>query len=445
MLKLVRRPMLMARLTARPTALSWVLLAALVVRLSWALRAAGAGPLFLVSGDQYSYWYLGNSIADGDGYSLPSSDAPTAYYPVGFPLVLGALYWSTNHTPLPDGEVWVTTGYHVVIGTIAVWLVHLIAESLFDRRVALIAAWITALLPGLVFYVATFSVELTFIVLMLAALAIVVRHDWPTGVPPTTARLVAFGATLGAATLVRPFAVPMLLGVLLALRQAGIGWGSAVRRTGIAAGVVVLMAVPWAIRNAIEMDAFVPISTNLGDTLCMDRTEHANGTFRFAGDDGCADPAMDEVDRNRTNATRAWTFVTSHPLKEMELVGLRAFRMMEHDHSGLDEIEANGSHSFSDTTEGTVMRAIADWFFYGVGLLAVVAAVRDRRRLLAGPRNTLVLVTGLAIFLIPLGLWGNTRFHVPLLPFMAIGAAAWWRHDAVRDRRQNHAPEVAAG
>ena len=33
------------------------------------------------------------------------SSGATAYYPPGFPLILSGLYWLTNSTPLPDGEV----------------------------------------------------------------------------------------------------------------------------------------------------------------------------------------------------------------------------------------------------------------------------------------------------------------------------------------------------
>lgn len=403
-----------------------VLVVAVLVRLAWAAYAAGAGPAFFASGDQHSYWSLGLSIADGDGYTLPSSGGePSAYYPVGFPLILGGLYFLSNKTPLPDGEVWITAGYHIVIGAVIVWLVHLIATTVFDARVALIAAWLVALFPNLVYSVATFSVELTFIAAMLAALAVAVRSDWASGEQLTTRRLVLIGLALGVATLVRPFALPLLGGLALATWQSTHRARVVLRSVAIPVGVVLLVLTPWTLRNAVELDAFVPISTNLGDTLCMDRTEDANGEFRFADEDGCADPSMAEVERNGTNATKALLFALGHPLKEAELVGLRTFRMMEHDHTSLEEIEANGSLSFTGTTQGTVFGGLADWWFYVVGTLALVGAWVDRRRLWATPARTLILVTASALLLIPIGLWGNPRFHVPLLPFLAIGAASF--------------------
>ena len=58
------------------------------------------------------------------------------------------------------------------------------------------------------------------------------------------------------------------------------------------------MMVPWTIRNAVRLDAFVPTSTNTGDTLCLDRFEGANGGFRWADHEGCADPELPEVELN---------------------------------------------------------------------------------------------------------------------------------------------------
>ena len=423
MLKIGRAPNVLALLRVPSTPLTWAIVTAVVVRVAWALYAAGAGPLFLLSGDQYSYWYLGKSLSDGDGYSLPSSDGPTAYYPVGFPLILAALYWATNHTPLPDGEVWITTAYHVVVGAGSVWLVHLVASAVYDRRAGDVAAWLTALFPGLVFYVATFSVELTFIALTLAALAIAVRHDWCSGRLPSTRRLAAFGIALGAATMVRPFAIPLLLGLLVACAQTSTEWRRVLRAAAVPAVVVAAMALPWTVRNAVQMDAFVPISTNLGDTLCMDRTEEANGTFRFTGA-GCADPTIGEVSRSSINTMRALVFVLEDPLKEAHLIAMRAYRMMEHDHTGLDEIEANESVTFSDSAAGAVLRAVSDTWFFLIGACALVTVARDRRRLCATPQRTLLTVTSAGLLVIPLGLWGNPRFHVPLLPLMAIAAAS---------------------
>ncbi len=73
---------------------------------------------------------------------------------------------------------------------------------------------------------------------------------------------------------------------------------------------------------------------------------------------------------------------------------------------------------------------IADWYFFGLLALAVVGlpafARRERRP------ELLVVGSGFAgLLVIPLLLWGNPRFHIPLAPFLVLSAAlaldAGWR------------------
>ena len=57
-----------------------------------------------------------------------------------------------------------------------------------------------------------------------------------------------------------------------------------------------------------------------------------------------------------------------------------------------------------------------------LGLSAVGLVLVARRS--PRPERRLVLVGFGAMFVIPLLLWGNERFHFPLLPFMAVFAGA---------------------
>src|SRR5699024_11118374 len=55
------------------------------------------------------------------------------------------------------------------------------------------------------------------------------------------------------------------------------------RRVAPAALAILVGAIaciaPWTIRNQIRMDAFVAISTNTGDNLCIGHNPEANGAF----------------------------------------------------------------------------------------------------------------------------------------------------------------------
>jgi hypothetical protein len=170
------------------------------------------------------------------------------------------------------------------------------------------------------------------------------------------------------------------------------------------------------------MHAFVPISTNLGDTACLDRSMDADGGFRWAVE-GCADPALPEAERNRENISKATSFVVHHPAKEVELMGKRLGRMLEHDHSGLQEAEIVNGRVLSPGVRRVAVD-VADWFFWLVMAAAVIGFVGLVR---AGPRRPARVLVATAFFfllMLPIELWGNVRFHIPVLPFAAIAACA---------------------
>jgi len=249
---------------------------------------------------------------------------------------------------------------------------------------------------------------------------VIATHDWPNG-PPSTRRLLAFGTVLGLSVLTRPFSLPFVLGLVLALLVTKVGWRRVLTSLAWTVLPIVLLLVPWTIRNFKAMDAFVPISTNLGDTACIDRSMDADGGFRWASGDGCADPDLPEAERNRKNIAKAISFVTHHPTKEVELMGKRLGRMLEHDHSGLQEAESVNFRVL-DPGPRRIAIDVADWWFWltmAASVVGLVGLLRHRR-----PVHVLVATAYVSLLLLPILLWGNVRFHIPVLPFAAIAAAA---------------------
>jgi 4-amino-4-deoxy-L-arabinose transferase-like glycosyltransferase len=418
--------------------LSGVVLVGFALRLGWALYARPDAPIdWYLSGDQFSYFHYGNEIARGRGYNSYITGEATAYYPIGFPAILGALYFVVLHTPIPDNPLFATALFHVVLGTASVALVFVVGRAVASIRVGLVAATVLAVFPNVIYQVATLQLETTFIFLLLVALAVITTHDWATGAP-TISRLLAFGATLGVAVLVRPFAAVLLVGLAGALAAVRIGWRRVALLVAVPAAVVVALSIPWTIRNAVRLDAFVPSSTNMGDTLCLDRNLDAEGGFRFADHDGCAPPDLHEVPRNRESTKKAIRFVLDHPDRELLQIVRRARFMFQDDHDGIIAVQTLGGGPFLSEDVVETAEAVADWYYYAVLVLAVAGlagfAHRDHRP------GRLVAASGLVgLLVIPLLLWGNPRFHLPLLPFMALSAA--FALDWLWRRRREPEPE----
>ena len=403
---------------------------AFVLRLAWALTTTKA-PVFVESGDAYSYFFYGRQFAQGGGYlNLDGSGNATAYYPPGYPAILGALFWVLLHTPLPhDAAAMAMAGslLHVVVGTASVGLVFVLARSIGGTTTGLIAAAVLAVWPNVVFYSSTLQLETVFIFLSLAVLAVVVTHDWSSG-PPTLRRTALFGALLAGVCLVRPFAAPFVAVPAIAALLAGMGIRRAAAVALAALVPFVVLLVPWTLRNQRAMGAALPFSSNTGDTVCLDRSLDAEGGFRFADHEGCADPDLGEVERNAESTRLALEFVKEHPDRELLQIVRRLRLIFGNDNDGLYAVERGTNNPFLPDGLRTALQRTADAYFFvvlalaAVGLARVVAdAIRQGR--LARARASLVVTPFVALTATAALLWGTPRFHLPTAPFLAIFAS----------------------
>lgn len=407
---------------AQRRALVAILVAAFALRLGWALGVRPEAPWdWADSGDQFSYYHYGGEIARGRGYVSYINGHATAYYPIGYPALLGALYFIALHTPITNDLMLVTALFHVVLGTVSVLLAFVVGRAMAGVRTGLLAAAVLAGFPNLIYQVSSVQLETTFIFLVLAALAVIVTHDWSGG-PPSVRRLLAFGAALGVAVLVRPFAAVLLVGLAGALIAVGVRWRRVALLAAVPVAVIVVMSVPWTIRNAVQLHAFVPSSTNMGDTLCIDRNLDAKGGFRFADHDGCVDPNLPEVERNTGNTKKAISFVIHHPGRELLQIVRRGRIMFAGDHDGIEAVQTLGAGKMLTPRTVDATQTFADLYFFVVLALAVLGLPTFVRR--DGRPARLLALSGLVgLLVIPLLLWGNPRFHLPLAPFMALSAA----------------------
>ena len=398
-----------------------ILVVALLARIAWVAYAARA-PQTLI--DPSFYGFLATQIADGKGYTYPN-DVPTAYYPPGYPIALGVVVWLVQLLPgsydLPTVVGW----FNIVLGMATIVLVFELGRRLFsDTRVGVVAAAVYGLWPNIVFHSAVALTETLFNFLLLAALLVLVAPAWHRR--PSTGRVVGFGLLVGASVMVRPISVLLLpaLGWVWA-RRAGWDWRWALSRMALVGVAALALVLPWTVRNARAMDALVPISTNFGDNLCIGHHEGASGGFALAescfdGFDGLERPEY-ETRRNSETTRKGLAYLVSHPVDEVRLLWWRAWYTLRNDHDAVRAAESYGADRFMSVRWRNVWTWSADlWFFaaLGLGVLGLVA-VRGRR----DPRLSLFLWAMVAMALPPLLFFGDERFHVPMVPFLAVLAA----------------------
>ena len=390
---------------------------AAVLRIGWCIYAARQ-PVGLH--DQGLYLLHASGIADGEGYGFPNGE-PTAYYPVGYPGALAGALWLARQSPFSDTPYIVSAVFNTVLGTATVLLVFELARRLFDPAVGLVAAAVVAVWPNLVFHAATPLSETLFNVLVVGSLVVLCRRPWPARGPEPW-RLAAFGVLLGLSALVRPISlliVPLLAGVLwLATRRLA----TAAIGIGVVALAVVVVIAPWTLRNRSVMGETVFISTNGGDNLCIGHHEGATGAFvltefcagRF---EGVPRPRY-ELLRDEDGTKKAREFALHHPGEEVRLLFSKLHYLVRHDHDGLDAVESYREDPFIGKGFRRFLEVLADGFALVAAVLGLLGLPALASR--SDPRRLALLAMLLAVAVAPLAFFGDPRFHVPVVPLLAV-------------------------
>ena len=235
--------------------------AALGVRIAFALAVA-PDVRALPPTDAGAYHLLANNLADGRGYirpydrllAKPPVVRPTAEYPPLFPALLSLVSRAGGTSVNAQRLAMCFVGAGTVV------LIGLLGRRVTNAAVGLLAAGLAAVYPMLFQSDAVLMPETLYAFLVAATLLLA----YQAAAKPSAARYVALGFAVGAAALTR--AEALLLVPLLVVPLAGALRALAPRRRlalgATAVGAVVLVVLPWTIRNYVRFDALVPVSTN---------------------------------------------------------------------------------------------------------------------------------------------------------------------------------------
>jgi hypothetical protein len=414
----------------------WALVAILFVgaglRVCWATQAEP--PVALR--DPVLYLILADHVAAGDGYTY--GDAPdqgfTAYYPPGYPLLLGGVVWTVHQLPGDVSTFDIAVGLNVVLSLATIALVFVLGRRLAGPGVGLVAAAIWAVWPNLVFHSAIVLTETLFLFLFVLLL-IVTLADPAAARAPGRARLVTIGVLFGLCVLVRPVSL-VAAPVFLILWWGARGFGQALWRVALVGAVAVVVILPWSVRSTIKMDAPVALSLNFGDNLCLGHNPGATGGFGdlsahcYTGDH-LRRPEY-ETRRQSENISRAVDYIEAHPGTTLRRTVTKGRVTLDSDADGLDVAEDFGARPIVGSGTRDLLEVAANGVYAVVGLAAIAGAVILVRRPDRARRGWFLIVVGLVQLIPPLATFGDPRFKMPLYPTMAICAAvaataAWAR------------------
>ena len=349
-----------------------------------------------------------------------SAGQPTAYYPPGYPAVLGAVYWLVGHHP-HAGEA-----LNVVLGALTAGLVYWIGSRSFGRAAGLLAALAFAVFPSHILYASQLHSEVVFTAVYLLALGLLL-----TAPPPGDRRwppsLLAAGLAIGAAALIRPAALSLLAVVPFALGPRSTPWRALAGGTLLALVGAAVVVTPWVVRNAVRVGT-PTIATNAGLDFWIGNHEGATGLWGMPPPDVFPRVSTDLREQERHDYRRGlelgWRFIREHPLGALRLLPVKAYHLYTDDAQAVTTTESWGETPFLSDGGRRALRSLTDGFYYFVaagavaGLLLPVGGTQRRRWPLAAALGGWTLVH--------LAFFGEPRFHLPVTPIMAVLAAPVW-------------------
>lgn len=477
-----------------------IFLAALVLRLVPVLLSFNLG---IGLDDMFQYDMLARSLVAGNGYrwyaqqdlpliqpyinlDLSSVDydprgVPTSFRPPLYPAFLALVYFLTAE----DANRFFTARLvQAFLSAALVPLTYALARHFHNsplslgegqgvraERAARISAWVVAFYPLLVIYPLSLATEnLFFLLVMCATLALLKAAEslnWPPAsllnandangqmsristnkysrnslirairVETYRARwFILAGILLGLMTLTR--SVSLLLGGLAVL------WVWFVLRERKMAVVVILavtvITLPWMVRNSLLHHRLIGIESALGYDLYMGYHPEAFGTFQYPQSLDLMS-MLDDGRRDEIGQAKAIEFIKADPGRIPYLAMRRLGYFFGLERRALTYFYSNNFFGYIPSPLLLAIAVVVLLPFMLVSASAVFGLALTRWR-----RETLLVALFFIGYVTPhMLILGEDRFHLTLVPFLAILAAQCWTggRAALKARWQTHTGRLA--
>jgi 4-amino-4-deoxy-L-arabinose transferase-like glycosyltransferase len=397
-----------------------ILIVAAIVRIAWIALCPNEP-----TSDQLIYHISAVEIAEGHGY-VDQSGNPANFWPVGYSALLVPFYWVFGAVP---SSAFVA---NFVLSLWGVWGVDLLARELFGERVRKLASLAAALYPSFVFYTTCLASENAYVPGMVWAVWLGVRASRAPRALPWAALA---GLGIGLVAYVRATVVLLVPVIVLLLWLERRQVKDVLGRGAVVAAFAWLALLPWSIRDYKEFGSLTPFSMNGGANFWMGN--HPGGTGGYTKPP--ADVMNLRVDvRDKELGRRAWEFVSEHPLEYAKLCVVRAAKTLATDTSAVvwDQRGIDKTLGESAALPLKILSTLVHYALLALVLLRSVELWRTR----SWSRADSVLAATVAALSVPfVFIVSGNRYHLPIIPFLIIWAAA----SAPKHVERARAPAIA--
>jgi tetratricopeptide (TPR) repeat protein len=401
------------RATKLDPAVIIVLAVALAIRIWYLVHYRSMPEWDHLSVDNYYHHHWAQSIAGGNILG------DTTYFRAPlYAYCLGALY------AILGDSLWVARLFGLAVGIGSLWLTYLIARNLFNRKTALIAVSLQALCPIIVYFESEILLDSFFTLLL--QIAVYRMLLW---INQRTARNILWvGLSLGLSAVARPTALPLAVLVIVTLVWTVRERKPLFRQLAFFLFGLALCVLPITARNYFVASDPVLVASQGGINLYIGNHEGADGlsavlpeplgfNWRMAQVTSIAEQEMHrslkpgELSSYWTG--RAIDWILSNPGKSAALFVKKLY------FSFADREISNNRDMAQFFSQVLFLKYNPLTFapIFALALIGLIAACRSSN----GARLILVIVV--AVTLLNVLFFVNSRFRLPVIPLLIIGAA----------------------
>jgi hypothetical protein len=430
-----------------------IYIVALILRLMPVILARGLG---IGLDDMFQYDMLARSIAAGHGFRWyaqedlnqlaafvdfdlssvreydPVLGIPTSFRAPLYPAFLALVYFihGTDFSRFCAARL----AQAVFLGAPLAPLTYWVAQRLFPlssflkeergknpERPARIAAWIVACYPMLLVYPLGLGTENPFFVLLLSSfLFLLLSIDQPAAFRPATklrTSLLLSGLLLALTALTRSVILPFALSafcLLLFVHR---------KRALLAIVSFLLLLSPWILRNSLLHQKLTGIETSMGYNLYLGYHPQGNGSFVF-GPSLDLLTILDDAERDRIGTEKAVKFIRAQPERFIPLAINRLGFFFGLEKRVLMYFYSNNLIGYVPLPLLLTISAILLVPFVVISISAAFGLAYLRRK----PGHILLILLFVTYILPHVFILSEDRFHLALVPYIAILAAQVWTY-----------------
>ncbi|MEP7137821.1 MAG: hypothetical protein ABI904_23080 [Chloroflexota bacterium] len=423
-----------------------IFIVALVLRLIPVILARGLG---IGLDDMFQYDMLARSLAGGHGFRWyaqtdlnqlaafvdfdltsvkdydPSLGIPTSFRAPLYPAFLAIVYFfsGTGFSRFFAARI----AQAIFLGAPLAPLTYLVALRLFPlpsgvpfgddkgrvrvERVARISAWVVAAYPMLLVYPLGLGTENPFFVLLLASFLFLLYSLEQ----PSVSHLLLSGLFLALTALTRSVILPFALTAFCLLFYLH------GKRALLAVISFALIITPWVVRNSLLHHKLTGIETSMGYNLYLGYHPQGNGSFVF-GPSLDLLPILDDAQRDKVGTQKALEFIKAQPERFIPLAVNRLGFFFGLEKRVLMYFYGNGIIGYIPLPWLLTISAILLLPFVFISVSAALGLSLLRWK----PEHILLGLLLVSYILPHVFILSEDRFHLALIPYLAILASQVW-------------------